>query len=127
MLLKTGATSYQNTDFSGISRWGDYSATTVDPVDSSRFWTIQEFPSTATRWSTQVTELRTGIPVLHSTVSGSNLMLSWFGTVLTLQTATDLGNPTWTAVTQNLSTNNGSVSAQLPMSAVNGFFRLKLL
>lgn len=52
--LKAGSNSYSGT------RWGDYSATSVDPADPGIFWTTQEFaPSNANtgNWATQVTEL----------------------------------------------------------------------
>src|SRR5207248_981859 len=35
-LLKAGLASYQIPDTAGISRWGDYSATMVDPSDPNR-------------------------------------------------------------------------------------------
>lgn len=39
----------------GVSkRWGDYSATVVDPTDRNLFWTFQEIPATATSWTTRV-------------------------------------------------------------------------
>ena len=42
-------------------RWGDYSATTVDPLDPTKFWTIQEIPLAKVdgqdRWGTQITEI----------------------------------------------------------------------
>jgi PEP-CTERM motif-containing protein len=41
MLLKAGVASYQNLDGSSRNRWGDYSATVVDPSDSSHFWSTQ--------------------------------------------------------------------------------------
>jgi hypothetical protein len=44
-------------DSSGRNRWGDYSATTIDPADPSIFWTNQEFVAGTNRWATQVTEL----------------------------------------------------------------------
>lgn len=57
-LLKAGLSNYQQLDGIGRNRWGDYSAIQVDPVDPSRFWTIQEFASsTPNVWQTQVTEL----------------------------------------------------------------------
>lgn len=37
-----------------VKRWGDYSATTVDPTDPSLFWTIAEVPVSATDWGTRV-------------------------------------------------------------------------
>lgn len=45
-LLKAGEGS-----FSG-PRWGDYSATMVDPVDDDSFWTIQEYADAGDRWAT---------------------------------------------------------------------------
>ena len=57
MILKQGVGTYFVT-FSGTeNRWGDYSATSVDPADPSIFWTIQEWASATNIWSTQVTEL----------------------------------------------------------------------
>lgn len=129
LLLKEGVASYQNTDSTGTSRWGDYSALCVDPVDSARFWTIQEFPSSRTAWSTQVTELITSsaipVPNLSIAESGNNVVLSWTGTSFTLETTPILTTPNWTAVTQNFSTNNGVVTATLPADGGQGFFRLK--
>jgi hypothetical protein len=124
LLLKPGKASYQHPDSTGASRWGDYSATCVDPADPNRFWTIQELPSTTSAWFTQVTELLTGFPTLSTSVSGNNLLLSWSGTLFTLQGTTSLAGPNWSAITQNLSTNNGVVTAQVPMTSGVGFFRL---
>ncbi|MGC8666788.1 MAG: hypothetical protein ACP5VE_01555 [Chthonomonadales bacterium] len=60
LLLKSGTASYQILDGSGSNRWGDYSATTIDPLDPTHFWTIQEWASGSSSWSTQITELITG-------------------------------------------------------------------
>lgn len=58
VLLKQGVDTY-NRDFgSGRNRWGDYSATVVDPNDPSTFWTFQEFVSARNEWSVQITELK---------------------------------------------------------------------
>lgn len=44
-------------------RWGDYSATMVDPTDDTKFWTIQEVPVASNRWGTQITEIAiTAVP-----------------------------------------------------------------
>ena len=55
VLLKAGEATYFKT-FSGTdNRWGDYSATVVDPVNDLDFWTIQEYArphDTADRWGT---------------------------------------------------------------------------
>lgn len=41
-VLKAGEDSYLRDDH-GRNRWGDYSATSVDPVNDTDFWTIQEY------------------------------------------------------------------------------------
>jgi hypothetical protein len=38
------------------SRWGDYSATTLDPVDDWSFWTVQEYA--IGRWGTVISQIR---------------------------------------------------------------------
>lgn len=45
-VLKTGEDSYVKTFGGQNIRWGDYSATTVDPVDDMTFWTIQQYAET---------------------------------------------------------------------------------
>lgn len=39
------------------NRWGDYSATVLDPSDPSNFWTFQEFVSSDDNYSIQATEI----------------------------------------------------------------------
>lgn len=56
LLLKQGVANYHVDYGSGRNRWGDYSATTLDPT-TGHFWTIQEWVSGTNQWSTQVTEL----------------------------------------------------------------------
>ena len=60
LLLQQGAASYQNLDGIGRNRWGDYSATVVDPTNSNRFWTFQLQASATDTWATQITELLVG-------------------------------------------------------------------
>jgi Bacterial Ig-like domain len=45
----------QGTGIRSSSRWGDYSATVVDPASPSRFWTFQQFMKTGDVWATQIT------------------------------------------------------------------------
>ena len=42
----------------GVVRWGDYSLTTVDPVDDETFWTIQEYApnNPVNSWRTWIAE-----------------------------------------------------------------------
>jgi len=57
-LLKSGEDTYFKDFGRGVNRWGDLSATTVDPADNVTFWTIQEYAWThdpvsgASRWGT---------------------------------------------------------------------------
>jgi hypothetical protein len=125
LLLKAGTASYQNVDSNGFNRWGDYSATSVDPVDPTRFWTIQEIATGPDVWSTQVTELLTSSPTLSIASAGNNVSLSWTGAGFILQTTTDLGHPGWAPLSVNLSTNNDVVTAQLPTTGPQTFFRLR--
>ena len=57
MLLQAGTSDYLQLDGVGRNRWGDYSATTLDPTDPKRFWTIQEFVLSTDLWGTQITEI----------------------------------------------------------------------
>jgi len=45
-LLKAGEAPYVKFFTSGINRWGDFSATVVDPIDDTSFWTLQEYAMT---------------------------------------------------------------------------------
>ena len=57
-LLKTGEASYYKTLGGPSNRWGDFSATVVDPTDNVTFWTLQEYAQTpdnvtgSSRWGT---------------------------------------------------------------------------
>ena len=128
ILLKASSTSYQYVDPStGVSRWGDYSATSVDPSDPNRFWTIQMYPSSRTAWSTQVTELIVKPLVLSSTVNGTNVVVSWpsAATKFHLEFSQSLSpSPTWSTITQMPTVANGQASVALPASDAGGFFRL---
>jgi hypothetical protein len=57
LLLKAGTVAYDQKGTGTENRWGDYSATWVDPINPARFWTIQEWASGPKQWSTQITEL----------------------------------------------------------------------
>ncbi len=56
-LLNAGTSTYEVLDGAGRNRWGDYSTTTIDPIDPTHFWTIQEVASGTNVWSTRVTEV----------------------------------------------------------------------
>lgn len=138
LVLQTGAVSYHGLDEvlaqllgdPPFSRWGDYSATTVDPSNPNHFWTIQMFPSDPaddTVWSTRVTQLITS-PGVMLTIrpSGNNVVLSWpiTATAYHLQSAASLQAPVaWSAVGQTPLTNGASLTVTLPASGQQ-FFRL---
>jgi hypothetical protein len=131
LLLRAGVTSYHGDDEadSGLSRWGDYSALTVDPADSTRFWTIQEIPldpANSNVWFTQVTEILTDIPVLSLAVANSNAIVSWPVPVgpFNLETTTNLAGGGWTVVSSGFSTNNGVITCQIASPDSTRFFRL---
>ncbi len=117
------------------SRWGDYSATSVDPNDPTRFWTIQMYPSavdpdTGGTWSTQITEIiATAPPQLNIAPAGTNILVSWplYAANYQLQSTTDLSSPAgWSQITPATSTNGFVISALVDKAAAADFFRLKL-
>jgi hypothetical protein len=69
LLLQQGAGYYYRVFNGSRNRWGDYSATVIDPVDPCTFWTFQEFVAVSAigdvgpgrsqggSWGIQVTEL----------------------------------------------------------------------
>ncbi len=56
IVLQQGAGNYHIVA-GGRNRWGDYSATTVDPADPNIFWTTQEYASAANVWTLKHTEI----------------------------------------------------------------------
>lgn len=57
ILLQAGVADYERLDNSGRNRWGDYSATVLDPSDPLTFWTFQEFVAATDEWAIQITEI----------------------------------------------------------------------
>ena len=70
LLLRLGAGYYYQDYGTGRNRWGDYSATVVDPATPCTFWTFQEFVAAAAEgevgppplsggglWGTEITQL----------------------------------------------------------------------
>src|SRR2546430_9736941 len=64
--LKAGEGNYYKTFRTSAdrNRWGDYSATQVDPADDTSFWTTQEYsktpPSSASAGCTSTTQIACG-------------------------------------------------------------------
>ena len=64
IISKNGEDSYTKDFGSGRIRWGDYSATVVDPANDNIFWTLQEYAATSVgntsdddRWGTWWTKI----------------------------------------------------------------------
>ncbi len=53
---RAGLGPYNNLDGFGRNRWGDYSLTSLDPVDGT-FWTIQERARNNNTWATTIAQL----------------------------------------------------------------------
>jgi hypothetical protein len=139
-VLKACSTSYHGDDellleledLPPFSRWGDYSATSVDPVDPTHFWTIQMVPGDSPDgdvWTTQITEVITPNPlVLNLTSTSGNVTVSWPNIAgFKLESSTNLAPPVvWSNVAQTPGTNGaGLLNVTLPLSGARQFFRLE--
>jgi hypothetical protein len=87
-LLKSGEDTYFKDFGYGVNRWGDLSATTVDPSDNMTFWTLQEYAWThdpvsgVSRWGTWWGKFRpSDVPapsgLTATVVSGTQVNLGW--------------------------------------------------
>ncbi|MEP0846553.1 MAG: hypothetical protein HRF50_06985 [Phycisphaerae bacterium] len=64
VLLKAGQAPHNILDGFGRNRWGDYSLTTLDPLDELKIWTIQEYVEATDIWGTWVAEMELTRPAL---------------------------------------------------------------
>jgi hypothetical protein len=55
--LYTSSTSTYGPQAPTIQRWGDYSYTSLDPVDDMTMWTVQEFSNATNSWAVRVVKL----------------------------------------------------------------------
>lgn len=111
-------------------RWGDYSATMVDPTDENLFWTIQEIPAASANWGTQIflVSLATNRPALAISRSGANVTLKWplsTDPAYTLQFNSNLVSTNWTTVTNLPAIVINQKMVTLPAADGAVFFRLK--
>lgn len=60
---KDGEAPYTQISSSGTNRWGDYSLSSVDPVDDLGFWTIQEYARLGNTWVTRIANADFGCQV----------------------------------------------------------------
>jgi hypothetical protein len=131
-LIQQGGVSNFTISFdSAPYRWGDYSATMVDPTDDNLFWTIQEIPASSTSWGTQVTliSLATNRPSLTIAPSGTNMVVAWPLSAdpgYALESATSLAPPaTWTPITNAVTVSINQNVVSMPGSAAAMYFRLQ--
>ena len=55
--LYTNSSTAYNVQSGGTQRWGDYSVTSLDPLDNMTLWTIQEFCNATNSYGCQVVKL----------------------------------------------------------------------
>jgi hypothetical protein len=55
-----GGNAAYNQSGSGTNRWGDYSVTSVDPLNDMDLWTIQEFTNQNGDWGTNIAQFSYG-------------------------------------------------------------------
>ena len=67
VMLKAGEASYFKDFGTGENRWGDFTATVVDPVDDTSMWTIQEYAGQSNMWGTWWGSITPGAPAATST------------------------------------------------------------
>ncbi|RIL07333.1 MAG: hypothetical protein DCC71_03200 [Proteobacteria bacterium] len=63
LLVREGLADYERVR-GGRNRWGDYSATVVDPADARTFWTFQEFVAATDVWGVAAAAIR--VPEPHA-------------------------------------------------------------
>ncbi len=131
LLLKSGTASYNDPGLDGTSRWGDYSATSPDPTDPNRFWTIQSYATGAAAWSTQITEIiaQPSSPPRLSIIlnGGDSVVVAWpsISAGYTLLFSTDLSMTNWTPVAEVPGIVNGFFSVTNNLAGGARFYRLQ--
>ncbi|MGZ6227123.1 MAG: Ig domain-containing protein [Candidatus Binataceae bacterium] len=60
VVLKAGEGPYFKDFGTGDNRWGDFSSTTVDPLDDLSLWTLQEYAAAGNNWGTWWGEVSVG-------------------------------------------------------------------
>ena len=69
----TSSTNY-NLQTGTSQRWGDYSASQVDPVDRMTVWTFQEWCSATNVWGVRAIELKAPPPATITTLTPSSIL-----------------------------------------------------
>lgn len=111
VLFSEGLASYTIVDGAGRNRWGDYSLTTLDPVDGT-FWTIQErtnsIPNSWVTWIQQLEAVSCGTITRYCEVQPAN--------------STGLSGVISTTGTTSLSANDFTLVATSVPTSVFGLF-----
>jgi uncharacterized protein YjdB len=101
VIYRDGQNSYYKTYGGSKNRWGDYSATVLDPLNNTNFWTIQEVSApTINVWDTWWANVVP--PVSCSTPAISGTLSSCAGAGTTLTSTTSGG--TWTSSNTSIAT-----------------------
>jgi len=79
-VVQSGSGSY-NVQTQTVQRWGDYSYTTVDPVDGMTVWTFQEYCDATDSWAVRALELRAPGPANVVSVVPSSVGIGRTATV----------------------------------------------
>jgi hypothetical protein len=112
-------------------RWGDYSATQVDPTDDQLFWTVNEVAQQTNEWHTQITliSVATNKPALTISMTGASVSVTWplsTDPAYGLQMSTNLSViSSWQAVTNIPVTITSHNSVTVVPVGKTLFFRLK--
>jgi hypothetical protein len=68
----SGASTYVVQPGFTVQRWGDYSMTTVDPLDDMSMWSIQEFVSSTNVWGVRIFKMVAPPPAAIVSLSPNN-------------------------------------------------------
>jgi hypothetical protein len=128
-VLKSGEDSYVKDFGSGSVGWGDYSATSIDPVDGS-CWTIQEYSAldvgpdaSDDRWGTWWTRFgsttTTTTPTTTTTTSTTSSTTTTSTTSSTTTTSTTSTTSTSTAPTPTTTTTTSTTSSTTTTSTTS--------
>ncbi len=75
----------------GLSRWGDYSFVSLDPLDDMTLWTVQEFCDDANSYAVQVAKLLAPPPALPSSTDHPSGVAAGQSSVNVIVTGTSTG------------------------------------
>jgi hypothetical protein len=72
-LYTSSSTTYGPQINSTVQRWGDYSYTSLDPVDDMTMWTVQEFSNATNSWAVRVVKLTAPPPATPASASPATI------------------------------------------------------